>query len=239
MKKAIIPAGCAVAGIITGFVGGYFFARSKYKKQIAKCDEELYAIKKKEAAMREEVEGTKPTEEEAKKIAENFPQELWTESFKKNQEKRKDYKNLVRQEGYLPDDDGEIPEKKDVFDNESFERKNYKEAKSKFEEDLKLHSEYSGISEDELRHCEVSIISEEEYYEETHDTEPIEMEWDPTCSVLRDVEGNILEPEISLGDDWDMILRRVEDTPDRDTWVYDERLELYYCICLQTPRNLK
>ena len=230
-----IPALCAVAGIAVGFAAGYLFSKKRYEK---KFDEELYAIKK-EAAMKAEELGKKPTEEEAKEIAKDFPTELWTETFKKQNEKRKEYKNLIRNEEYMPDDDGETPDKSEVFDNESFEKKNYEEAKSKFDDDIRTRSEYSGISEEELRNCEVVIISEEDYYESTHDTEPIEMEWDPSCSILRDIEGNILEPEITLGDDWDMILRRIEETPDRDTWVYDERLELYYCVCVANPRNLK
>lgn len=236
--KRFIPAGCAAAGLVAGFLGGYFFAKHKYKKAYEeKVDAELYEMKKREAALK--AEGEKPTEKEAAEIAKDFPKEAWTESFKKSQEKRKEYKNLIRNEDYLPDDDGEIPEKEDIFDNESFEKKNYEEQKNKFEEDLRLRSEYSGISENDLRNLEVIIISEEDYYESTHDSEPIEMEWDPTSSILRDVDGNILEPEITFGEDWDTILRRIEDTPDRDTWVYDERLELYYCVCLTNARSIK
>lgn len=237
-SNVLVPAGCAVAGIAIGFLGGFIFAKSKYKKMYEKqYDDAMYEIKKKEASMNStEVEGKKPTEEEAKEIAKDFPSDLWSKAFEEKQEKRKDYKNLVRKEGYFPDEEDRKDEK---FDNEAFEKKNYAECKSKFEEDLKLHSEYTGISEDELREGEVRIISEDEYYEETHDSEPVELEWDPDASVLRDIEGNILEPEITFGEDWDEILRNIEDNAGHDTWVYDERLELFYCVCVLNPRLIK
>ena len=84
----------------------------------------------------------------------------------------------------------------------------------------------------------VRIISDDEYYESTHDAEPTEVQWDPTSGVLRDVDGNILEPEITFGGDWDEILRRVESRGNEDTWVYDERLEEYYCVSLLNPRDI-
>lgn len=233
----LIPAGCAAVGIAVGFIGGFIFAKGKYKKLYEKkYDDEIYKLKKEEAMKESDIEGTKPTEEEAKEIAKDFPSDLWTEAFKKEQEKRKEYKNLVRKEGYAPDDKDE---KKEIFNVKEFNKKNYEENKSKFEEELELRAEYSGISIDELRDASVRIIDEEDYYENTHDSEPIEVEWSPRDSALRDIEGNILEPEITFGEDWDQILRRIEDRPGEDTWVYDERLDLYYCCCLEDPRNLK
>ena len=240
-KNVIVPVICAVAGTAIGFAGGFIFAKAKYKKHYQdELDKATYEISKKEAAMEaKDVVGTKPTEEEAKEIAKDFPTELWTEQFKKQQHKRKDYKNLVRKEGYFPDEDGNEVTKKDAFDEKKFDEKNYDECKQKFEEDLKSHAEYSGISEAVLMEGVVRIIPEDEYYEETHDSEPIELEWDMSCSILRDIEGNILEPEITFGEDWDEILRRIEERPDGDTWVYDERLDLYYCACVSNARNVK
>ena len=240
MTKFMLPAGCAVAGAVVGLIGGYFIGKKKCKKFYEEeYDKRVYELKREAAMKSEEVEGRKPTEEEAAEIAKDFPTELWSKTFKENNEKRKDYKNLVRQEGYLPDDDGEQVDKKDIFDNEAFEKRNYDEAQKRFDEELSLRAEYCGVSEEALRECDVIIISEEEYYSETHSTEPVEIEWDATYSCLRDIDGEILEPEIILGPDWDMILRRVEDTPDNGTWVYDERLDRYYYILLANPRSNK
>lgn len=228
-QNALVPAICAVAGITVGFIGGFIFAKAKYKKLYEdKYEKDIYDFKKKEA--KNSVEPHKTTEEEAKKIAEEFPTELWTESFKKDQEKRKDYKNLVRDNGYLPDEEGNEIDKSEIFDSKKFDKANRSKCQQEFDDKLTMFSEYSGISKEALLQGEVRIIPEEEYYESTHDSNPSELQWSLRDNVLRDIDGNILEPEITLGDDWDIIIRRIEERPDAETWVYDERLEEYYCI---------
>lgn len=228
-KNILIPALCAVAGVTVGFVGGFIFAKAKYKKAYEKkYEDDIYALKKKDVKDQIKDDGHKTTEEEAKKIAESFPSELWTEQFKKSQEKKKEYKNICRENGYIYDTDGNKIDKSEVFDNAKFEKENYKRCKEEFDERVKRFSEFSGISLEALLQGTVSIVDGDDYYENAHDAEPTELEWDPKSSTLRDIDGDILEPEITFGDDWDSILRRIEDRPDAETWVYDERIEEYY-----------
>lgn len=235
-NKVLIPAVCAVAGVAAGFVGGFIFAKAKYKKFYEnKYDNDIYAMKKKEAKADAELHAT--TEEEAKKINESFPSELWTEQFKKDQEKRKDYKNLVRKEGYIPDDDKE--ENPEVFNAAKFDRENYSKCEEEFKERVKLFSEYSGISEEALMQGEVRIISEEEYYEGTHESEPTELEWDMRAHLLTGVDGDIYEPQVTFGDDWEKIIELIEElrtrNPESDVWIYDERIEEFYCVTSTNP----
>ena len=35
------------------------------------------------------------------------------------------------------------------------------------------------------------------------------------------------------------IIERIEAREENETWVYDERLEEYYCVSLDNPRNVK
>ena len=238
-KNVVIPAVCAVAGVAAGFVGGFFFAKAKYKKVYEeKYEKDIYQLKKKEAKATASEEPHDTTEDEAKKIAEGFPSELWTEQFKKDQEKRKEYKNLVRKEQYILDDDDNDVDKSEVFDNDKFEKKNYSRCKQEFEDKLDTFSEYSGISKAALMQGSVRIISDDDYYASTHDAEPTELQWDSVSCVLNDIDGNILEPEITFGEDWNDILRRIESRGGEDTWVYDERLEEYYCVSLKNARDI-
>lgn len=238
MNKYLIPAVCAVAGVTAGFVGGFIFAKAKYKKLYEeKYEKEKFEDKKKEAKAAID-DGHTPSEEEAKKIAEGFPTELWTESFKKDQEKKKEYKNILRTEEYI-DDDGKGVDKSEVFDDEKFSKENKSRCQEEFDDKLKTFSEYSGISEDALMQGSVRVISDDEYYEMTHECEPTELQWDASCSTLRSIDGDILEPEITFGEDWDEIIRRIEERPETETWVYDERLEEYYCVEVANPRSLK
>lgn len=238
MNKVIVPAGCAAVGVIAGFIGGFIFAKAKYKKLYEeKYEKDIYNSKK-EQAKAEIDDGHTPSDEEAKKIAEGFPTELWTEQFKKEREKKKEYKNILRTQEYV-DDEGNEVDKSEVFDSEKFERENHSRCEEDFKDKLRLYSEYSGISEDALMQGEVRVISDDEYYEKTHEAEPTELQWDPTASILRSIDGDILEPEITFGDDWDEILRRIEARPETETWVYDERLEEYYCVSMENPRDLK
>lgn len=235
MNKCLIPAVCAVAGVAAGFVGGFIFAKAKYKKLYEeKYEKEKFESKKKEAKAAID-DGHMTSEEEAEKIAKGFPTELWTESFKKEHEKKKEYKNILRTEEY----NDEIVDDSEVFDNAKFEAKNYSRCKEEFDDKLKTFSEYSGISEEALMQGSVRIISDDEYYETTHECEPTELQWDPMSSILRSIDGDILEPEITFGKDWEEIIERIEAREENETWVYDERLEEYYCVSLDNPRNVK
>lgn len=237
MDRYLIPAVCAVAGVAAGFVGGFIFAKAKYKKLYEeKYEKDIFNLKK-EKAKEEAYDGHETTEEEAKNIAKNFPTGLWTEQFKQKQEKVKQYRNILREEQYIDDD--RVVDKSEVFDNAKFEAENHSRCQEEFDDKLKTFSEYSGISEEALMQGSVRVISDEEYYESEHESEPTEVQWDPSSSILRNVDGDILEPEITFGDDWDEILRRVEARPETETWVYDERIEEYYCVSVTNLRSLK
>ena len=228
-----VPAGCALAGIAVGTIIGYFIAKKKLKEKYEKeANEQLQKY------IKENIVGSKPTKEQAEKIAKDFPTESWTEAFKKDQEKRKDYKNILRKEQYV-DDDGNEVSKEDIFDDEKFDKKNLSKSKEIFEDQLQEYSEYSGISTEELLKCPVHVISESEYYDDTHDSEPEEFEWDPKAAILRSEDGEILEPIIIFGEDYKEILQEIEEKSPNDTWVHDERLEKYYCISVLNPRYLK
>lgn len=229
-SNILIPAGCAVAGVVIGFVGGFIFAKRKYKKLYEeKYDKDIYDFKKGLS----NIEGTPVDEKKAEEIVKDSPEsaELWTESFKKQQEKMKAYKNIVREAEY------DIPE--DAFDNEKFEKENYERCKQYFEDQLNSYSEYSGISKDALLDCSVRVMSEEEYYEETHNSEPLELQWDPHGTILRDEDGEILEPEITFGNEWKEVLEYAEKRPDQITYVYDERIDNYYSLEIENPRSVK
>lgn len=231
-NNIIIPAGCAVAGIIVGFVGGVIFGKHKYKKFYEnKYNDDIYEYRKKD------IEGEIPSEEKREEIAKASPEstELWTESFKKQHEKMKEYKNVVRREGYSGED---VPDD-EIFDNDKFEKENYDRCKQYFEDQLEAYSEYSGISKNTLINCEVRVIPEEEYFEETHDSEPVDLQWDPYGTVLRDEDGEHLEPEITFGRDWRDIIEYAEQRPDQITYVHDERLDNYYTIEIENPRTVK
>ena len=234
-KNVVIPAVCAVAGVAAGFIGGFFFAKAKYKKVYEeKYEKDIFESKKKEAKTAID-DGHTPSEEETEKIVKGFPTELWTESFKKDQEKKKEYKNILRTEEY----NDEVVNDSEVFDNAKFEAKNYARCKEEFDDKLKTFSEYSGISEEALMQGSVRIVTDDEYYETTHECEPTELQWDPMSSILRSIDGDILEPEITFGEDWEEIVHRIEAREENETWVYDERLEEYYCVSLDNPRNVK
>ena len=209
-NNVIIPAICAVAGVTVGFVGGFIFAKAKDKKLYEdKYEKDIFEMKKKEAKAAID-DGHTPSEEEAKNIAKDFPTELWTESFKKDQQKRKDYKNLVRKEQYILDDDDNEVDKSEVFDNDKFESDNLARCKEEFEDRVRLYSEYSGISVEALLEGEVRIISEDEYYETTHESEATELQWDKKAKILRNADGDICEPEVTFGDDWVKIIELIE-----------------------------
>ena len=233
-----VPAICAVAGIAVGFIGGFIFAKAKYKKIYEeKYDKEVFEMKKKNMKS-EIVEGEKVNPEKAKEIAKDFPSELWTEQFKKDNEKRKEYKNILRTEEYYEDEKGNEVDKAEVFDDKKFDKKNKTKREQEFEEDIQRHSEYAGISVEELKKGSVRVISDDEYYALERDDEPVELQWSTMGSVLRDEEGEILEPSITFGEDWDEIIRRVE-AREEETFVYDERLNRYYMVSLETPRSVK
>ena len=228
--NAIVPVCCAVAGTVIGFVGGFIFAKRKYKKLYEdKYNKDIYEFKKQHT---ENVDGEVPSDEKREEIAAASPKstELWTESFKKQHEKMKEYKNIVRTAEYSDDE---------VFDNEKLEKENYERCKQYFEDQLESYSEYSGISKDVLRNSDVRVISEEEYFDETHDSEILELQWDPYGTILRDTDGEFLEPEITFGEEWKDIISEAENHPDQITYVYDERLDTYYSIEIENPRNVK
>lgn len=235
-KTVLVSAGCAAAGIAIGFIGGFIFGKAKYKKIYEKeLEKELLKSKKSDIP-----EGEAVSSEKAEEIGKGMSaKELWTEAFKEKAEKREEYKNLVRKEGYFEDEDGNEVDSSEVFNVDKFDEENKKRCKEDFEEQLELFSEYSGISKEELMKGSVRIITDEEYYETTHENEPTELQWSPSEGVLRSIDGDILEPEITFGEDWDEILRRIEARAESETWVYDERLEEYYCVELDNPRNIK
>lgn len=231
-----IPAVCAVAGAAIGFIGGFIFAKAKYKKLYEdKYDKEVFELKKKN--MKSEIEGEKVDDEKAKEIAKDFPSELWTEQFKKDNEKRKEYKNIVRKEQYFEDDNGEV-DKSEVFDEKKFDKENKTKQETELEEDIQRYSEYAGISVEELKKGSVRIISDDEYYETEHKDDPVELQWSTMGGILRNEDGEILEPSITFGEDWDEIVRRIE-TREEETFVYDERLDRYYMVSIENPRNVK
>ena len=235
MNKNIIPAICAVAGVALGFTGGFIFAKNKYKKAYEKkVEEEMTKFYSKNTKA---PEGHETTKEEAEEIAKDFPKELWTEAFKKDQESRKKAREIVRQEQYdweegFEDDpaENEHPRDNDV---------NYSDLTQAFEEDLKLYSEHSGLSMSELRNNDVNIIDAEDYYERDNGQEINEIQWSPDYNELRDIDGNVLAPEITLGRDYQDILQYSESMPASDIFLHDERLDKYYLLSLESPRHIK
>lgn len=233
MNKYIVPAICAVAGVGIGFAGGFIFAKNKYKKKYEKEAEEamLKFFRKNKVP-----EGTKPTKEEAEEIAKDFPKELWTEQFKKDQEKRKEAANIIRERKY---DDPDIYDPADYEHPEEDEAR-YSRCKEDFNEKLDLYSEYSGISKSELLQGGVGIIDAEDFYESDHDPDALEeLQWCPDYNELRDINGDILAPEITLGPDFADILQYAENMPASDVWLHDERLDTYYKLSLESPRHIK
>lgn len=235
MKKYIVPAVCAAVGVALGFTGGFIFAKNKYKKAYEdKVEEEMLRILKENDKTPEAHETTK---EEAEEIAKDFPKELWTEAFKKDQEKRKVAREIVRQEGYdweegFEDDPAESEHPRD-------DGPVYTKRIEEFEEDLKLYSEHSGLSQSELRQGGVNIIDAEDYYDRDNGEEINEIQWSPDYNELRNVDGEVLVPEITLGKDYADILQYAESMPASDIFIHDERLDRYYLLSLESPRHIK
>ena len=240
MKKAMVPVICAVTGV-AGFVGGFIFAKSKYKKMYEeKADAEIAKHIKKESKM--DVEGTPVDPKKAEEIANDSPEstELWSKAFKEKQDKHKEYKNILREAEYADDDVIEVDDTSKKH-GEGYDRELYSEQKEDFERKLDTFSELSGISKSELRNEEVVVLEAHEFWANP-DAEKInydEYQWSPLYNELRDVDGNPVVPEILLGPKFEDILREVERNPVEATYIYDGRIEEYFTIELDNPRNIK
>ena len=231
-----VPVICAVAGATIGFVGGFIFAKARYKKIYEnKADEEISKFMKGQMM---DVEGKKPTSEEAKEIAKDFPAEAWSKAFEEQQKEKKDLKNIMRDNGYIPED----KEKVDPAEKEHPEEDNsskYAEQKAKFEEELNLFSEYSGISKSQLLTEGVQIIDADEFFNEKNEDDYDQYQWSPDYGELRNIDGELMIPEILLGPEFSDILQTVEQSPVEATYIHDERLDHYFSVELESPRHIK
>ena len=229
-----IPAICAVAGVAVGFIGGFFFAKAKYKKLYEeKADNEIVKYMKEH-----EVEGTKPTPDEAKEIAKNFPTETWSKAFEEQQAEKKEYKNILRDEDYISEDKEPIDPAEKEHPTED-ENTLYATQKEAFEEQLNLFSEYSGISKSELLSGGVQIIDADEFFADKDEIDYEQYQWSPDYSELRNIDGEIMVPEILLGPEYSEILQKVEESPIEATYIHDERLDHYFSVELESPRHIK
>lgn len=241
MNKVIIPSICAVAGLGLGFAAGFIFAKKKYQKFYEdKVENDILEYIKKNEKKPEEgtVEGHKTTPEEKAEIAKEFPKQQWTDSFKKSQEERKKSRELIRQYEYDSDDVIEVEDAKEMRYKE-VNKADYNKLKESFNEELDLYSEFSGVSKSELLQNTVEIIDDTEYYSEDHPEALEELQWSPDYNELRDVDGNVLAPEITLGPEYTDILRKAEETPDSEIYLQDDRLGKYYVLSIESPRHIK
>lgn len=234
--NVMVPVICAVAGAAAGFVGGFIFAKAKYKKVYEeKADEEIAKFMKGQMM---NVEGKKPTPDEAKEIAKDFPAEAWSKAFEEQQKEKKELKNIMRDNGYIPDEKEQIdPAEKEHPEEDETSR--YAKQKEEFEEQLNLYSEYSGISKSELLADGVQIIEEEDFFNEKNEDDYEQYQWSPDYSELRNIDGEVMVPEILLGPEYNDILQAVENSPVNPIFVHDERLEHYFSIELESPRHIK
>ena len=238
MNRNVIPSICAVVGLGIGFGAGFIFAKKKYQKFYEdKVEAEILAyLKKNEKKSDKSDDEHKPTKEEAEEIAKDFPKELWTDSFKKSQEDRKKARELIRQERYEAEDDIDPAEMEHPEDDKA----DYSAQKEAFNERLNDYSEFAGVSKSELMQNSVNIIDAEDYYSAEHAENALEeLQWSPDYEELRDVDGNILAPEITLGPDYADILKYAESMPASDVFLQDDRLGTYYILTLDSPRRIK
>lgn len=241
-RDIVIPAVCAAVGIGIGFAGGFIFAKNKYKKKYEQeAETQMFEFLKNNKVP----DGEKVTPEKAEEIGKDFPKELWTEQFKKDQEKRKEAREIVREEKYYIDDDGNEVSKKEIYDPAEYEHpeedeERYNRCKEEFNDKLDLYSEFSGISRSELLQGTVNIIDAEDYYESEHDSDDLEeFQWNADTNELRDVDGNVVAPEITFGPEYADILQYCESMPASTIYLHDERLDAYYTVCLENPMDIK
>ena len=238
MKKAVVPVICAVTGV-AGFVGGFIFAKSKYKKMYEeKADAEIAKFIKKDQKMNDE--GTPVDTKKAEEIVKDSPEtaELWSKSFKEKQERHKEYKNILRTAEYVDDDTIEADSTLIKEANEEYDRNLYREQKEEFERKLDLFSEDAGISKSELLSEEVRVLESHEFWANP-DAERINYDeylWSPKTKELRDVNGEPIVPEILLGRNFQDILRDVEASPVEATYIYDGRIDEYFTIELENTK---
>ena len=213
MNKIIIPAICAVAGVAVGAVGGFFFAKAKYEKAYQdRANDEIkefikhYEEKNPPVVSKGEDDHNDISDNWKQEAVKDFPKEEWEKSIRRAGDERVDYRKKVK-ENYDKSKDEEKPET-----------------------EYKMESESDDWDRQEFD--DPYLITPDEHYEAASDWEMIELEWDIDKYILSDIDGNIYPyPDETIGME---NLRHVEDHPDQDNFVRNERDGVDYRISLKS-----
>ena len=218
MNKYIVPAICAVAGAAIGAVGGFIFAKSKYKKAYEdKVNEETkafikhYEEKNPPIVSKGEDDHNPISDNWKQEVAKDFPKEAWESAVKSAGEVRNKYYKAAEQ--YDKSKKEEKPESGDIS--------------------YSIESTEEPDSWDRREFDDPYLITPNEHYSEQEDWETTELVWDPESMTLADIDGNIFNyPAETVGME---NLRYAEDHPDSETFVRNERDDCDYLITIKNP----
>lgn len=218
MNKYIVPAICAVAGAALGAVGGFIFAKSKYKKAYEqKANDEIkefinhYEEKNPPIVSKGEDDHNDISDNWKKEVAEEFPKEAWEKAILHQGEVRNEYYKRAKQYDKASDAKPEYEKNPDV--------------------EYSMESDEEPDSWDRREFDDPYLITADEHYTQAGDWETTELIWDPESMVLADIDGNIFNyPAETVGMD---NLRHAELHPDSETYVRNERDDCDYLITIK------
>lgn len=227
MNKYILPAICAVAGMAAGAVGGFFFAKARYKSVYEKqANEEMkefikhYEEKNPPIVSKGEDDHNDISDNWKKEAVQDFPKEAWEKAVRNAEPVRNKYYKVA----------------KDNYDKSKDEEKpKASEAKPEYEKnpdvEYSMESDEGPDNWDRREFDDPYLITADEHYQEQNDWESIELQWDPDSMVLSDLDGNIYPyPAETIGME---NLRYAEDHADSEIYVRNERDDCDYLITIK------
>lgn len=217
MNKYIIPAICAVAGVAIGAVGGFFFAKAKYKKIYeAESNKEIkefikhYEEKYPPVVCKGEDDHNDISDNWKKEAAQDFPKEAWENAVKSSGEYRNKYYKKAS----------------DLYDKSKDEEKSETTYSITSDEDDGTPDTW-----DRREFDDPYLITADEHYSQQNDWETIELQWDPDSMTLSDLDGNIYNyPAETIGMD---NLRYAEDHADSEVYIRNERDDCDYLVTIR------
>lgn len=211
MKNYVIPVICAVAGVAVGAIGGFLFAKSKYKKEYEeKANKEIKEyIDHYEKKHAEDIPKEETKENWKEEALKNFPKDEWMKAVGTNREMRTNYNKKA----------------KDLYDKSTEEEPEVSYSLEKDEEENGDDPDWEHEEFDDPY-----LITPDEHYEVCDKWEQVEMNWNAESGVLSDVDGNIYPyPEDTCGFE---NLQHFVDHPDSGYFIRNERDGVDYSINL-------